>query len=215
MKTPRAIWQQDAKHALFVIVITLFIFGVPALILFFGFGQPIGKAAYIAFALGTVVAVFPFVFTWFKNRRQAGPVVLDLLPVPGRRTSLLLGATFILSGFLGVYRSASLSARDSWLVSSLIGLSLGIYQILFAGSRLEVRENGIMIYTEFAPWDQIEAFEWLEGDETFSTLKLQYRSRFPAFLRKVDLPVPIEKKQQLELSLEQHRRGQALGEKRL
>ena len=215
MKTPKATWQQDSKHALFTIGMTLCLFGVPALIAMFGFGQPAGKSIYIAFAVGTALSVFPFLFNWFKDRRQAGPVVADLLPIPGRRSSFMLGGAFILMGFLGSFRSPSLSTRDSWLVSSLIGLLVGIYQILLGFSRLQIRKNGIMVYVEFVPWNKIEAFEWVEGNGTFSTLKFQYRMRMPAFLRKVDLPVPIEEKQQLELLLERYVPGQALGEKHL
>lgn len=215
MKTPKAVWQQDSRHALFVIGITFCLFGVLALIARFGFGQPVGKSIYIAFALSTVGGGLLFLFNWFTDRRQAGPVVLDLLPVPGRRLTFLLGGMFILMGFLGTFRSTSLSTRDSWLVSSFLGLLLGTYQILFGFSRLEIRKNGIMVYVEFVPWDKIESFEWVEGDGEFSTLEVQYRMQFPAILRKVDLPVPMEKRQQLELLLERHVPGQALGEKRL
>lgn len=215
MKTPKAVWQQDSKYALFIIGITLCFFGVPALIALLGFGQPTGKSIYIGFAVASVGSGLLFLFNWFRDRRQAGPVVLDLLPVPGRRLSFLLGGLFLLMGFLGSYESASLSSRISWLISSLIGLAIGSYQILFGSSRLEVRKNGIMIYTEFVPWDKIEAFEWAEGGGSFSRLKIQYRMQFPAIARKVDLPVPMEKKQQLELLLQGHVPGRALGEQHL
>jgi hypothetical protein len=215
VKTPKAVWRQDSKYALFIIGITLCLFGVPALIARFGFGQPAGKSIYIGFAVAAVGIGLLFLFNWFRDRRQAGPVIVDLLPIPGRRSSFLLGGMFILMGFLGTFRSASLSPRDSWLVSSLVGLATGISQILFGSSRLEIRTNGIMVYIEFVPWNKIEAIEWVEGDGTFSTLKFHYRTQFPAILRKVDLPVPMEKKQQLELLLEGHVPGQALGEKHL
>ena len=78
-------------------------------------------------------------------------------------------------------------------------------------SRLEIRENGIMVYIEFVSWDRIEAFEWVEGAGAFSTLKIQYRTQFPAIVRKVDLPVPMEKRQQLESLLEGHVPKRALG----
>ena len=142
-------------------------------------------------------------------------MVLDLLPIPGRRSSFLLGGTFILTGFLGTYESSSLSPSVSWILSSLVGLSIGIQQIFMGFSRLEIRENGIMVYIEFVPWDRIEALEWVEGDGEFSTLKIQYRAQFPAFVRKVDLPVPMEKRGQLESLLERHVPRWALGEKRL
>jgi hypothetical protein len=215
MKTPKAVWQQDSKYALFILGITLCFFGVPALIALLGFGQPTGKSIYIGFAVASVGSGLLFLFNWLRDRRQAGPVVVDLLPIPARWTAFLLGAMFILMGFVGSFESASLSSGFSWLISSLIGLAIGSYQILFGYSRLEVRKNGIMIYTEFVPWDKIDAFEWAEGDGAFSRLKIQYRTQFLAIARKVDLPVPIEKKQQLELLLAQHVRGQTFGEKHL
>jgi len=215
VKTPKAVWQQDSQHALFIIAITLCFFGVPTLIALLGFGQPTGKSIYIGFAVAAVGSTLVFLFNWFRDRRQAGSVVLDLLPIPGRRSSFMLGGAFILMGFVGSFESASLSPGVSWLISSLIGLAIGTYQILLGYSRLEIRNNGIVVYIEFVPWNKIEAFEWVEGGGTFSTLKFQYRMRLPAFLRKVDLPVPIEKKQQLELLLERYLPGQALGEKRL
>jgi len=215
MKTPKAVWQQDSKYALFIIGISLCLFGVPALIALLGFGQPIGKSIYIGFAVASVGSSLLFLFNWFRDRRQAGPVVVDLLPIPARWTAFLLGAMFILMGFVGSFESASLSSGVSWLISSLIGLAIGSYQILFGYSRLEVRKNGIMIYTEFVPWDKIDAFEWAEGGGELSRLKIQYGTQFPAILRKVDLPVPMEKRGQLELLLEGHVPGQTFGEKHL
>ena len=215
MKTPKAVWQQDSKYALFIIGISLCLFGVPALLALFGFGQPARLSLYIGFAVFAVGSGLLFLFNWFRDRRQAGPVVVDLLPIPARWTAFLLGGMFLLMGFLGSYESASLSSGVSWLISSLIGLAIGSYQILFGSSRLEVRKNGIMVYTEFVPWDKIDAFEWAEGGGAFSRLKIQYRTQFPAIARKVDLPVPMEKKQQLELLLAQHLPGKVLGEKHL
>ena len=78
-----------------------------------------------------------------------------------------------------------------------------------AGSR--ARENGIMVYIEFVSWDRIEAFEWVEGSGEFSTLRIQYRTQFPTIVRKVDLPVPMEKRGQLESLLEGHVPKRALG----
>ena len=215
MRTPKAVWRQDSKYALFIIGISLCLFGVPALIALFGFEQPTGKSLYTGFAVAAVGSGLLFLFNWFRDRRQAGPVILDLLPIPARWTAFLLGGMFILMGLLGSFWSAPLSPSDSWLGSSLIGLSLGIYQIFMGFSRVEIRENGIMVYIEFVPWDRIEALEWVESNGAFSTLKIQYRAQFPAFVRKVDLPVPMEKRQQLESLLERHVTGQALGEKRL
>jgi hypothetical protein len=219
VKIRKAVWQQDSQQVLFTVVMLLCVFGVAALIAMFGFGQPPGKSLYIALVSSALVIAFFLVFTWFKDRWQAGPVVVDLLPVPGRRSYFMMGGLVILLGFLGSYGSASLSASASQLISSLLGLSFGTYEILVGFSRLEIRKNGIIIsadfMVEFVPWDKIEAFEWVKGDGEFSTLKVQYRTQFPAFLRKVDLPVPIEKKQQVELLLEQYVPGQALGEKRL
>ena len=219
MKTSKAVWQQDPKSALFTIAMILCIIGIPALIAIFGFGQPLGKSFYIALVSGAMVFSLFFISTWFMNRWEAGSVVIDLLPVPSRRFAFLLGGSFILLGFLGTYGSASLSASASQLLSTVLGLSIGIIQILFGFSRLEIRENGIIVsvdfMVEFVPWNRIEAFEWVEADGTFSTLKFQYRTRFPASVHRVHLPVPMEKKQQLELLLEQHIRRQALGEKRL
>lgn len=211
MKIRKAVWQQDSRYALFTIVMILCVFGVPALIAIFGFGQPLGKSFSIALVSSAVVISFFLVFTWFINRWQAGPVVLDLLPIPGRRSYIIMGGLVILLGFLGTYGSSSLSASASQLISSLVGLSFGTYEILVGFSRLEIRKNGIIVsadfMVEFVPWNKIEAFEWVEDDGTFSTLKVQYRTRFPTLLRKVDLPVPIEKKQQLELLLKQYLSG--------
>ena len=84
---------------------------------------------------------------------------MDLLPIPARWTAFLLGGMFILMGLLGSFWSAPLSPSDSWLGSSLIGLSIGIQQIFMGFSQLEIRKNGIMVYIEFVPWDRIEALE--------------------------------------------------------
>jgi hypothetical protein len=209
MTTPRAIWRQDSKYALFIIGLTLCLFGVPFLIALFGFGQPAGKSLYIGFAVAAMGSGLLSLLNWIRDRRQAGPVVVDLLPIPGRRGSFLLGGAFILMGFLGTYSSASLSTRESWLVSSLVGLSIGISQIFMGVSRLEIRQNGIMVYIEFVPWERIEALEWVDGAGETSTLKIQYRTQFPSIMRKVDLPVPVEKRQQLESLLERHVPGRA------
>src|SRR5688572_28069734 len=113
MTTPRAVWRQDSKYALIIIGLTVCLFGVPALVALFGFGQPTGKSLFTCYAIGAVGSGLLFIFKWFKDGGQAGPVILDLLPIPARWTAFLLGGMFIFMGLLGSFWSAPLSPSDS------------------------------------------------------------------------------------------------------
>ena len=69
MRTPKAVWRQDSKYALFIIGITLCLFGIPALIALFGFGQPTGKSLFTGFAAAALGSGVIFLFNWFRDRR--------------------------------------------------------------------------------------------------------------------------------------------------
>ena len=214
MNLPKAAWQQGFKNAFFTLLIILFVTGVIALIAILGFRQSVGNGFLIAFAVIWVMVYFFFVFAWFKNRRQAGQVVLDIMPFPNRALSFILGVLFIVLGFLGTYQFTAINTSNSRLISSVIGVSIGTYQIFMGFSRLQIRENGILAYVDLVKWNKIESFDWVHNGGKMSTLKLRYKGRLPAFLRNGALPVPIEKKGKLESLLELYLPDKALAEKR-
>jgi len=185
-------------------MIVLAVAGVIALIPILGFGQSIGNGFAISFITILIASFFFFFFNWFTSRRRAGKVLVDIIPYPNKTVSLIGAGLFILLGFTGGYSVFWRTSEYAWLISSVIGLCIGTMQILTAFSRIQVCENGILAYVDLVKWKKIESFSWADHNRETYTLKLRYRGRLPGFLRNGAIPVPVEKKAELESILEQY-----------
>ena len=95
----------------------------------------------------------------------------------------------------------------AWLISILIGLAAGIYNIVMSFSHIGVHEHGLMLYRTLIKWGKIESFKWISGKEQMDTLKLEYKSLLPDFMLACAVPVPLEKRPELESILVKHLSG--------
>jgi hypothetical protein len=117
---------------------------------------------------------------------------------------LISGFLFIVVGFAGTYTDWFGDLPYARLFSGLIGLLVGAHRILVSFSHIRVHENGVLAYLDLVKWEKIESFQWISGNDQADTLQLKYKGRLPAFMRRGAIPVPIEKKTDLELILEQY-----------
>jgi hypothetical protein len=201
---PASAMQQGYKNALITFVIMAAIFGLIWSMLFFGFGQSSGDSLFFSWVIMGVATYILVIISWFRNRSKAGKILLDLIPYPNKTFSLIMGVLFIILGFSGIYSFMWKDSEYSRLISSIIGLCVGTYQIFMSFSHIRVHENGILAYVDLVKWEKIESFEWISGNKQAHTLKLKYKGRLPGFMREGALPVPVEKKPELETILEKY-----------
>jgi hypothetical protein len=196
--------KQNYKNLLITLVPMIAILGVISSIIFFGFQQPANNSVVISGAI-MWLAVYVFaVIAWFTNRKKAGKILLDVRPFPARIPNFISAGLIIVLGFLGTYSFYWRDSEYAWLVSSIIGLSIGIFQVFIGLSRIQVYENGILAYIDLMKWEKIESFNWVSDNQKAYTLKLRLKGRLPGFLRNSALPIPIEKKRKLEAILEKY-----------
>ena len=110
---------------------------------------------------------------------------------PTRRELCFLfnAALFLVMGLSGGLRGGSLS-KSLALASPVLGISFGVYFLIMATGRLQIREGGIWQYWGLLRWDKIESLQW-SGD---FTLLVKAKTRLP-FLGRGALPIPPEQKQ--------------------
>jgi hypothetical protein len=198
----KAAREQGSKNLLFTMVLVFAMAGIIMLIAIWGFGQSIRNAFSISFTIIIIASFIYFIFFWLANRRRAGAVLLDIMPYPTKRLSLVSAGLFIFIGFLGAFSFFWKDTKYAQLASSLFGLSVGITHIITALSRLQVRENGILAYVDLIRWAKIESIAWTDEDKPVNSLKLRYKSHLPGALRNGVIPVPTEKRAELEAILE-------------
>jgi hypothetical protein len=90
--------------------------------------------------------------------------------------------------------------NTSALVIPVLGICFGVYYLIMATGRLQIREGGLWTYWGLLRWEKIESLQW-RGD---STLLLKAKSRLP-FLGRGALPVPPEQKQAINELLQKYR----------
>ena len=86
---------------------------------------------------------------------------------------LLINAALFLVMGLG-FVGSSLSKCIA-IASPVLGTSFGIYWLIMASGRLQIREAGLWQYWALLRWDKIDSVRW-SGD---STLMVQAKTYFP------------------------------------
>jgi hypothetical protein len=139
-----------------------------------------------------------FLGTWLHGRNAGGSVLLDCGPHPTRALFLLNAVLFLVMGVAGGFATASVS-RSFGIAGPVFGILFGIYWLIMASGRLQIREGGLWQYWGLLRWEKIESCHW-SGD---STLLVQAKTLLP-FLGRGALPVPPEDKQAIEGLLQKH-----------
>ena len=149
-----------------------------------------------AFLWGLIFLLF--LGTWLYGLNAGGRVLLDCGPHPTRVLFLINAALFLAMGLGGTLLGSSLS-KSFAIASPVFGISFGIYWLIMASGRLQIREGGLWQYWGLLRWDKIESCRW-SGD---STLMVKAKTRLP-FLGRGALPVPPEDKQAINELLQKH-----------
>ena len=139
-----------------------------------------------------------FLGAWLCGLNAGGRVLLDCGPHPARVLFLINAAFFLAMGFGGTFVGSSLS-KSFAIASPVLGMSFGVYWLIMASGRLQIREGGFWQYWGLLRWDKIESCR-LSGD---STLMVKAKTRFP-FLGRGAVPVPPEDKQAINELLQKH-----------
>ncbi|HNE06560.1 MAG TPA: DUF5673 domain-containing protein [Anaerolineales bacterium] len=179
------------------------VIGIIAIIPILGFGAPTYDSLNISYGI-----LFGTIFCWvyfklFSNKQKAGKELLDIAPIQNGVILFIIGIITIILGLLGFVDFIGKDTRFSWFISTVIGLASGVYFVYMGFSRIQIYENGILVYVDLIKWSKIESFEWVDDKGKACTLKLRYKGRTPAFLRNGAVPVPVEKKEQVDSLLEQ------------
>lgn len=153
---------------------------------------------WLAWTLLWVLTFSLFLATWLYGLNAGGPVLLDCGPHPTRVLFLINAVVFVAMGLGGTFVGSSFS-KSLAIASPVLGVSFGIFWLIMATGRLQIREAGLWQYCGLLRWDNIESCQW-SGD---STLLLKAKSRFP-FLGRGALPVPPEDKQAINELLHKH-----------
>ena len=122
--------------------------------------------AFLIFGLWTLLLIFS---VWLWSRRAAGAVLLDLRPAPNRTLLLVSGGFFlIMTGLSAVVAVVAvlfdLNSEPFPVGTLVMGLMIGGGPVLMGISRLQIREGGIVVYTDLIRWGQIRQYEWAGTD---------------------------------------------------
>ena len=154
--------------------------------------RPLAESFWLAWAVLWGPIFLLFLGTWLYGLSAGGRVLLDCGPHPTRFLFLINAALFLAMGFGGTFAGNSFS-RSLAIASPVLGVSFGIYWLIMASGRLQIRESGLWLYWGLLRWEKIESCRW-SGD---STLMVKAKTRLP-FLGRGALPVPPEDKQAID-----------------
>jgi len=149
-----------------------------------------------------IVLFCAFIFTWFRYKKQAGSVLLDLGRTKLQNFSLFAGGGFFVLAIDSVVGSLSdaegvLGIKE--VSRGLIWLFFGVGMFIQGLSHLEIREGGIFYLGNFFKWEKIESHVW-EGENGL-TLTIRRRILFGGAL---GLPIPANNKETVVNLLEQN-----------
>jgi hypothetical protein len=195
--TPTA-WGQGATNALICGSILLTGCLLIAAVISSVSHRSFGESFWLAWVFLCGLILLLFLVTWVYGLNAGGRILLDCGPHPTRVGFLINGALFVVLGLGGLFVMRSLP-NTSALVMPVLGVCFGVYWLVMATGRLQIREGGIWQYWALLRWDKIEALRW-SGD---STLLVKAKSRLPFFGHGA-LPVPPEQMQAINELLQKY-----------
>jgi hypothetical protein len=188
-------WKRGYKNALIcgLILVGAWLIGAGAIAV--ATGRDRTDSLSISFAVLCGVILLTFFLTWLWGRNAGGRVLVDCGPHPTRWLFLLEAVLFVLMGASGslALGASSMAPR---VASAGFGLVFGIFFLVMATGRLQVKEGGLWQYWGLLPWHKVDSFSW----STDSTLQVTVKGPF-ALLRHGALPVPPEYRQDVEKAL--------------
>jgi len=201
---PDAAWKQGYKNAFFTLLIILPILAGVVLLVKFIFNLSLDAAFFISLGfLWAVVYIF-FLYGWINNKKKAGHVLLDMGPFQNKLLLIVVGCAVIVFNSFRFFLFDLRHGDYVQYIFTISNITLGTWFLFMAFSRIQIRENGILIYIDFLKWEKIESFDWASGNPKTCVLKLRVKGRLPASMRNGVLPVPVEKKAEFESILERY-----------
>jgi hypothetical protein len=195
--TPTA-WGRGSANALICGFIFLVCLLLVAVLISSVSHHSLSDSFWLAFAILWVPIFLLFLGTWLYGLKAGGRVLLDCGPHPTKVGFLFNAALFLVIGLGGGLVGAS-SSKTLALASPVLGISIGIYFLIMASGRLQIREGGIWQYWGLLRWDKIESLQW-SGD---FTLLVKAKSHLP-MLGRGALPIPPEDKQAINELLQKY-----------
>jgi hypothetical protein len=158
-------------------------------------GKPIRGSLGIAFELVWGLCFVWFLAAWLYAKQTGGQTLLDCGPHPSRKGFLLFAVISLVGGLTLVSGTTVLGITGP----VLSGLSMGVFWLIMAGGRLQVRENGVWQYWGLLRWGKIESYHWADD----CTLLVRVSSPISLW-RRGALPVPPEYKDAFDQLLQKH-----------
>lgn len=152
-----------------------------------------------AFLIGFCLSLVGALMYWGLGKATAGRLLDDFGPFPHRRSYLLSGALFLVIG-VAAWAAAPPATLDltTWkhnlLFIYLAAPVLGVSNMIVGLGRLQVRERGLWVYFQLAPWRRMRDVVW-DGNV------LRYRQVFQS-----TVPVPVERLETFRELVEQRMR---------
>lgn len=199
----RTVMLQGLKNALFTFLIIGMLVAGMAIVPVMVFGRSIWEGLVYSFGIIWIVAIFGFLFTFATHKQKAGPLLVDIAPFPNRWVLILSSVVVVIGGFSNSFDFVTENTKYSYLISVVMGLFMGGLFIIMSLGRIQIYENGILAYWSLIKWGRIESFRWVDDHGKSPAIQLKYNGKMPSFLRNGAIPIPIEKKAQVETLLEQ------------
>lgn len=152
-------------------------------------GNSTSESFGIAFALLSGLVLVWFLAALLHDRQAGGQTRLDCGPHPSKKLFLLNAMIFPILGLIIGGLSVGSSSKVFGIAVAVFGVSSGVYWLIMAGGRLQLRENGVWHYWGLLRWGKIESYHWTDD------CTLLVRARGPiSLLSRGALPVPPEYK---------------------
>jgi len=195
-------WVMGFRNALICGVVFLLLWLALSAAISLAPGQAIGDSAFLVFAALSGAALLGFLGTWLFSRRSGGRVLLDCGPHLMRPLFLLNALVFLVIGLTGT--SATSLCPAGWgIAGSVFAVLFGVYWLIMATGRLQVREDGIWAYWSLLRWNKVRFYAWADDQ----TLTIEAKSVLP-FLGRGGLLVPRECQQGVDDLLQRYCPGQ-------
>jgi hypothetical protein len=152
-------------------------------------GQTLGASSARAGNLLWWALLLYIVAFWFCGRLTAGRLLLDCGPSSARPFALLVAAFYIFGALWNLFTTGDAILWD---------LSFGVFFLLMAFGRLQIRENGIWEYLTLLRWGKVVSYAWPND----ATLVLHTKGLLGPSQTLV--PVPLEKQPEIDALLAQH-----------
>src|SRR5215469_10418134 len=147
-------WDRGAKNALICGAIFVGGWCLAAVLVAAVTRWSVRDAFWPAFAVLWGLLLLAFLGTWLYGLNAGGRVLLDCGPHPARLLFMLNAALFLVLGGMGGF--AGLAWKSFGITSLVFGITFGVYWVIMATGRLQVREGGLWQYWALLRWDKIE-----------------------------------------------------------